>query len=801
MELFDGATDKGAATFTAGTGAVTATDTPADGSHSYTFKFTPSDTSSYTGSTSAALAYTVNAPISTSTTLVASPSSPSTVGDPVTLTATVTPSSAAGTVQFFNGASAIGSPVTVSSGTASTSTSSLTAGSHSLTAKFTPSSGAFVTSTSAALAYQVNPAPATSTTTTLAVNPSGPVAFGTSLTLTATVAPSSAVGSVQFLDGSAALGSPVAVVAGTASKSISTLGSGDHALTAKFLPTDSTAFGTSTSTAVNVTVNAQDTSTALVVTPTGPVNHGQSVNLKANLTPSSAAGTVQFFDGASPLGSPVTVVSGSAQLNTSGLTVATHSLTAAFTPTNPALYASSTSPAVSLVVQNPPPGATTTSLAVHPASPVASGTSVTLTATISPSGAAGTVQFSDLGNPIGSPVTVSGGTASFTETPVLGSHTFSASFTPADPVSFAPSTSSNVTLQVIPPPTPTTTTLSVTPAGPVAYGTAVTFTATVTPTNAGDPAPTGGNVRFSDGSTVLGTVGLTGGAATLTTSTLAGGSHPVTATYLPADSTAFAGSSSAATTLVVNAQPTTTTLTGPAKATSGSSVTLTATLAPGTATGTVGFTDGSTSLGTATVSGGKAVLVTTTLGLGDHSITAAYTPADPARFAASSSAAVAVSIVALPVIGGVSSGGGPVGSGGTLSPGATVTITGSGFQPNETVTVLLDSHSTLATVTADSAGEVSATVTLPSTLAAGQHTLILHGTLASATFRFAVEAASATGTPTPVPSSSSSAGSGSSSGGGTLPFTGTQALGGLTLGLLLLISGAGLLLGARRRSH
>jgi hypothetical protein len=254
-------------------------------------------------------------------------------------------------------------------------------------------------------------------------------------------------------------------------------------------------------------------------------------------------------------------------------------------------------------------------------------------------------------------------------------------------------------------------------------------------------------------------------------------------------------------TLVVNAQPTTTTLTGPAKATSGTDVTLTATLAPSTATGSVKFSDGSTDLGTATVSGGKAVLVIATLGLGDHSITAAYTPADAARFAASSSAAVTVSIVAPPVVGGVSSGGSSVPSGGTLSPGATVTITGSGFQPNETVTVLLDSHSTLATVTADNAGHVSATVTLPSTLSAGQHTLVLRGSLASAVFHFAVDAASVTGTPTPVPSGSSSAGSGSVSGGGTLPFTGAQALGGLALGLLLLVTGAGLLLGARRRSH
>ena len=49
VTLFDGATAKGAASFTAATGAVSATDTPADGSHSYTFKFTPTDTGTYSG--------------------------------------------------------------------------------------------------------------------------------------------------------------------------------------------------------------------------------------------------------------------------------------------------------------------------------------------------------------------------------------------------------------------------------------------------------------------------------------------------------------------------------------------------------------------------------------------------------------------------------------------------------------------------------------------------------------------------------------------------------------------------------
>jgi len=71
----------------------------------------------------------------------------------------------------------------------------------------------------------------------------------------------------------------------------------------------------------------------------------------------------------------------------------------------------------------------------------------------------------------------------------------------------------------------------------------------------------------------------------------------------------------------------------------GTAVTLTATVAPAAA-GTVEFRDGSTALGTTTVSDGVASLVTTALAPGARGLTAAFTPADPAAFLASTSTAV-----------------------------------------------------------------------------------------------------------------------------------------------------------------
>jgi hypothetical protein len=117
VELFNGTTDVGPATLNAATGAITATATVANsGSYSYTFVYTPA--AGYSGSTSPALAYSVNGPAVATTTVVSGPST-GTVGANLTYTATVSPAAAAGTVQFkVNGVNS-GNPVTVAGGVAS----------------------------------------------------------------------------------------------------------------------------------------------------------------------------------------------------------------------------------------------------------------------------------------------------------------------------------------------------------------------------------------------------------------------------------------------------------------------------------------------------------------------------------------------------------------------------------------------------------------------------------------------------------------------------------------------------------
>ena len=156
-------------------------------------------------------------------------------GQPVMVTATVTGASGTptGTVTFRVDGSALGSPVALSStGTAALQTSSLSVGSHSITASYGGNAD-FSASTSSAVMVVVQ----ASTTTTLSNSPAS-VIFGQPATLSATVAPvapgaGTPSGSVTFLDGVNALGT-VALSGGTASYSLGSVGAGNHSFNSSY---------------------------------------------------------------------------------------------------------------------------------------------------------------------------------------------------------------------------------------------------------------------------------------------------------------------------------------------------------------------------------------------------------------------------------------------------------------------------------------------------------------------------------------------------------------------------------------
>ena len=69
--------------------------------------------------------------------------------------------------------------------------------------------------------------------------------------------PPTTTGTVQFNDGTTALGTPVPLVGGTALLVTSTLRKGTHSLTAVFTPTDPMAFSPSSSPPVSLTVTGK----------------------------------------------------------------------------------------------------------------------------------------------------------------------------------------------------------------------------------------------------------------------------------------------------------------------------------------------------------------------------------------------------------------------------------------------------------------------------------------------------------------------------------------------------------------
>ena len=197
---------------------------------------------------------------------------------------------------------------------------------------------------------------------------------------------------------------------------------------------------------------------------------------------------------------------------------------------------------------------------------------------------------------------------------------------------------------------PSTTTSLTASANPSAYGTPLTFTATVTDAPAA-AIPTGA-VIFWDGATTIGSSsirpGTKSGTATLTIASLGAGVHDIRATY--SGGLDYKGSESAVEVRTINPVATTTTLASalnPSKF--GQSAMLTATVHASGGTiqptgGTVQFWSGSTLLGTAALANSnQASLPVCTLAAGSHAVRAVFLAS--ANFQASTSGSVTQQVV------------------------------------------------------------------------------------------------------------------------------------------------------------
>jgi uncharacterized repeat protein (TIGR03803 family) len=167
------------------------------------------------------------------------------------------------------------------------------------------------------------------TSTTSLVSNLNPSVFGQTVTLTATVTSGglTPTGKVYFKNGTTTIGSGT-LSGGVAAMTTSTLAPGSYAMTATY--SGDTEHATSVSAALTQGVNDATSATALT-SSANPAKSGHTVKFTATVTCSTAkaTGTVTFKDGSTTLGTG-TIGNGTANFNTSALSVGSHNITAVY---------------------------------------------------------------------------------------------------------------------------------------------------------------------------------------------------------------------------------------------------------------------------------------------------------------------------------------------------------------------------------------------------------------------------------------------------------------------------------------
>jgi hypothetical protein len=351
----------------------------------------------------------------TTTTLISS-QNPSTFGQAVTFTATVTGSNPNGTVTLKDGATTLGIRTLDRSEQATFTIFFLSVGAHSITATYNGDRDN-APSTSAPLTQVVVGEVPTTTTLISSQNPS---TFGQAVTFTATVTGSNPNGTVTFKDGATTLGIRTLDRSEQATFTIFFLSVGAHSITATYNGDRDNAPSTSAP-LTQVVVGQTPTTTTLTSSP-NPSTLGQAVTFTATVTGTSPTGTVTFKDGANT--ATVTLnSSGQATLTTSALSLGRHSITATYN--GDANNKPSTSAPLIQVV-NPVASSTTLQSSVNPSTP---GQAVTFTATVTGSSPTGTVTFKDGATTLGTGAVNSFGQATFTTSALsLGTHSITASY-------------------------------------------------------------------------------------------------------------------------------------------------------------------------------------------------------------------------------------------------------------------------------------------------------------------------------------------------------------------------------------
>jgi len=500
-----------------------------------------------------------------------------------------------------------------------------------ISASFAGTSTLVAASTSAAFAVD-------KVATTTTVTPSeSPATHGEDVTFTAYVnGAGQPGGSVQFAIDGADFGAPVALSGGQAtSAAIDSLTLGDHTVKATYLGSATHAGSDSGAVTFLVRPPLLVTTTTSSATPSA-AHYGQQITLGATVSSTAGGvptGQITFTSGGTVLGTAGLDGSGAASLVLDDLAAGVHNVVATYSGDD-VYRASSANPRAVTVSK----AATTVALTSSNSATV-SGEAVTYTADVavvapgagSPSG---TVQLRIDGADVGSPVTLTGGTAVFPAVGSLitGTHTVTAVYSGSGNHEGSQKTLEQQVAQA-----ETTTTVLVSPS-PSAEGQNVTIAAAVTPVAPGSGTPTG-LVSFTANGDLIGATALeptSGGAqATMVLADLEAGDHQIVATYVGDTGYATSVSPQVQHTVIAGAAivPTTTEVTSSSNpSTFGELISFTAqvTAEDGSVpAGMVRFTVDGAPLGGLVVVDSDGVAHSTTVASpdpGDHTVIAAFVP-------------------------------------------------------------------------------------------------------------------------------------------------------------------------------
>ncbi len=393
--------------------------------------------------------------------------------------------------------------------------------------------------------------------TTLSLNPTSSIVHGSPVTVQINVTPTppatgTATGNVALLSTSTVDPgvTAFALTSGSVNSTTDALPGGSYSVTAHY-PGDGT-FAASDSAPVAVTVTPEGSKVAVSFLtqnsqgfplPFSSGTYGTPVYLRADVSGNSGngvpTGTVTFKDNGQAIsGIPALTLNSQGNVlptnPTLTFTAGTHSITGAYSG-DPSFNAS-TSPVASFTI-------TQVSTSVVLAAPSTSllGTGVTMSVMLQGSSCGnaptGTLTFFAGASQIGTPQPVQfsiqsvacaiEGSTDFNTTALpLGQSAVTVKY--SGDVNYAASVSQPVTIDVRIP----TTTALITSNGTIQQGSSVTFTATVTPNQAGGPAPTG-TIQFSSqsGGLIGSAVTLSNGQAQVVANSLPSGSQLIIASY------------------------------------------------------------------------------------------------------------------------------------------------------------------------------------------------------------------------------------------------------------------------------